>query len=230
MAKTYSKHNHSNCIVENSMLNGLQMNLKDAIEYAGVNVSNNDCLWQYPEIIRTKLIANTINNVNLAGKDIINISQTTNDTELVYNISTLLNTKTLQRPNYSLNNEQWGEQLSVDLIFNDLFNNILPAVKGIHAGDMTVTDNNGNDTKEWNNTLFKVTGNKSGLNSNSNYLRLYLTCQAEPLYILINDNISNTSNGYNMISSDTVSVDINNDTKTITANVLTITEEQIDSL
>ena len=49
MSKTQHKQEHNNCIVEHSMLNGLQNNLKNAIEYAGAHVSKKDCLWEYPE-------------------------------------------------------------------------------------------------------------------------------------------------------------------------------------
>lgn len=59
MAKT--QHTHSDCIAEQSMLNGLQMNLKKAIEYAGGKVEKSDCLWEYPEIIRNSLTS--INNI-----------------------------------------------------------------------------------------------------------------------------------------------------------------------
>jgi hypothetical protein len=43
------------------MLNGLQMNLKNAIEYVGGKVEKSDCLWEYPEIIRNSLTS--INNI-----------------------------------------------------------------------------------------------------------------------------------------------------------------------
>ena len=224
------QHQHSNCIVEHSMLNGLQMNLKDAIESAGVTISKSDCLWQYPEIIRNNLIAKTINNVNFLGKDIIKVYQTTENDELIYNISTIYDTKDVKRPNYALKNNDWGELLSIDSIFNDLFKNILPEVRGIHAGDMTTTNDSGNDIKEWNNTLFNKSGNKSGLLSNSKYLRLYLTCQAEPLYILIDSDISNITCNYNVADSDTVDLKIDKTTMTLTAHVASITDEQLNTI
>ena len=54
MTKTQNKH--SSGIVENSLVNGLELNLKNAIEKVGVNISNSECLWQYPEIIKNNLI------------------------------------------------------------------------------------------------------------------------------------------------------------------------------
>lgn len=61
MAKLQNIQQHSDCIIEQSMLNGLQVNLKNAIESVGVNVPKSHCLWQYPEIIRNNLTA--INNI-----------------------------------------------------------------------------------------------------------------------------------------------------------------------
>jgi hypothetical protein len=43
------------------MLNGLQMSLKNAIEYVGGKVEKSDCLWEYPEIIKNSLTS--INNI-----------------------------------------------------------------------------------------------------------------------------------------------------------------------
>ena len=232
MAKSQYQYQqqHSDCIVEHSMLNGLQMNLKDAIEYAGATVPNNDCLWQYPEIIRNNLIAKTINSVNILGQDIIKVTQTSDNNVIAYNISTIYDTKDIVRPNYASNNNSWGESISVDNVFNDLFSNILPSVRGIHAGDMTTTDELGNDSKIWNNTLFNKIGNKNGLTPNAKYLRLYLTCQAEPIYILIDSAIGNTTKGYNVKDSDTVNFIIDDKNMTLTANISSITTEQLNSI
>ena len=232
MSKLQHSHQYSNqsCIVENSMINGLQMNLKEAIEHAGATVSKNDCLWQYPDIIKNNLIAKSISNINIIGKDIITITPVQTANSLVYQISTIYDTENINRPNYADTNEQWGKELSIDSIFNDLFSNILPSVRGVHAGDITTTDKNGNDTKQWNNTLFNEIGNKTNLESNAKYLRLYLTCQAEPIYILIESAISNTTGGYNIQDSDSVYFNKDDNNMTLSAHILNITKEQIDSL
>lgn len=229
MSKTQHKQEFSNCIVEHSMLAGLQNNLKNAIEYAGANVSRNDCLWEYPEIIRTQLIAKAINNINILGNDIINVSRDTEDNNIIYNISTIYDTTEIELPKYVNPSNNWKDYMSIDKVFKELFNNILPAVKGIHAGDITSTDNEGNDTKQWNNTLFNKTGNKSGLVANSNYLRLYLTSQAEPLYIHINGIITDPNIGYNVKNSDTVDLIID-ENNTLSAHISCITSEQIDTM
>lgn len=221
---------HFGGIINNSMQNGLQINLKDAIEDVGVKVPATACLWQYPEIIRNNLIAKTLNNVNLLGKDVINITSSTDGDSLIYNISTKYDTKDILRPNYSTSNDSWGNELSVKDVFNDLFNNILPYVKGVHAGDITTSDESGNDNKIWINSLFDKSGNKTGLIPNSKYLRLYLTCQAEPIYIFIDSNIGDLTGGYNIISTDTISIEVDDTNMTISANIACITNEQINAI
>ena len=187
-------------------------------------------LWEYPEIIRNNLVAKTVSNINILGKDIIDISTSLENNQMVYNISTAYDTKNVSRPNYA-SPANWGNIKSADEIFNDLFRNILPNVRGVHAGDMTTTDSNGYDTKQWYNSLFEMSGMKDGLQSNAKYLRLYLTSQPEPIYIYINaDSVSDMTNGYNLQSSETVSIIINDIDKTMTANISYITDDQINSL
>jgi hypothetical protein len=221
---------HFDGVIGNSMKNGLQINLKDAIEDAGAKVSSSACLWQYPEIIRNNLVAKTVSGINLLGKDIINVYTSNENGEQTYNISTIFDTSSVQRPKYAENNPAWGSEMSVDNIFSDLFTNILPAIRGIHAGDMTVTDGAGNDTKQWHNTLFNIYGYKSGLLASSKYLRIYLTCQAEPLYIFIDSAVSDLTNGYNVKDSDTVQFELDNTNMTLSAHINCITSEQLNSI
>ena len=217
-------------VIENSMSNGLQTNLKSAIETSGGEIPENTCLWQYPEIIRKQLIAKTVAGLNLIGKDIIHIESELNNNQLIYNISTLINTDKLSRPNYAYENSEWNSTLSLEKILNDLFSNILPAVRGIYAGDMTVTDKNGNDTTSWENKLFNKSGNKTGLLSSTKYIRLYLTCQAEPIYINIGNYDGEITNKYNIRSSDTIEINFDEDTNSLYANVNIINKEQLNNL
>lgn len=230
MASYNHNHNHNGGIMDNSMQNGLQINLKDAIEDVGGFVPESACLWQYPEIIRKNLSAKAVNNINVKGKDVINIYKTTDNGEDVYNISTIYDTSNIERPIYSDFSTSWSDEMSVDKVFTDLFNNILPAVRGVHAGDITVTDGSGTDTKKWINTLFNKSGYKNGLIASSKYLRLYMTHQAEPLYIFIDSAINDLTKGYNAINSDTVEFELDDVNMTMKAHVSYITNEQITSL
>lgn len=220
-----TNHKKHSGILNSSMSNGLQINLKDAIEDVGGQVPSSACLWEYPEIIRKNLISKTLSIVNLRGGDIIKIDSD----GTFYEITTDVDTRDLQRPNYA--NKSWkDDHMSADEVFEDLFDNILPNVRGIHAADMTSTDANGLDNTDWNNTLFNQTGRKSGLKSNAKYLRMYLTCQAEPLFVYIDANINNFVGEYNIQSSDTVDFSIDENTKTVTAHINYITTEQIRNL
>lgn len=231
---TIYNHNdgcHMGGILDNSMKNGLQINLKDAIEDAGGTVPDSACLWEYPEIIRKQLSTKTVNKINLYGKDVISISKSSENGEDVYNISTIYDTSKIERPIYS-NTESgiWKDEMNVDKVFDELFNNILPEVRGVHAGDMTVTDGSGTDTKRWVNTLFNKSGYKDGLIASSKYLRLYMTHQAEPLYIYIDSVVTDLTKGFNVVNSDTVEFELDNSNMTMKAHIAYITNEQITSL
>lgn len=228
---TKHKNCNNNGIIDSSMKNGFQMNLKDAIEDAGVKIPNSACLWEYPEIIRKNLSAKTINRLNITGKDIINIYKETQEGEDLYNISTIYDTSNIEKPIYSTSdNSVWSDKMSVDQVFTELFTNILPVVKGVHAGDMTVTDGAGKDTKTWVNTLFNKSGVKEGLLPSSKYLRLYLTHQSEPLYIYIDSAVTDLTKGYNVVNSDTITFELDDINMTMKAHVELITNEQIINL
>jgi hypothetical protein len=217
-------------VLENSINQGLKSNLKNAMEGAGVRVSSNTGLWQYPEIIRNKMAVNTVNNINMVGGDCINVSYTADGDLLTYEISTSLDTYELKRPKWASDNNQWGKKLSVQDIFTDLFTNILPSIRGVYAGDMTSSDYYGNDITEWNHEMFGVKGWKTGLKQNSRYLRLYLTSQHEPLFICVASNIEDITGGYNVGDSDTVSFVVDDGLGVMTAHVNIITDEQLKSI
>ena len=218
-------------VLENSINQGLKHNLKNAIENAGVKVSSNTGLWEYPEIIRNKMAVNTINGINMVGGDCIKISYTVDDNSVMnYEISTSIDSYKLNRPKWANDNNKWGKNITVQHLFDDLFANILPNVRGVYAGDMTSSDYSGNDTKEWKNELFGVSGQKTGLKQSSRYLRLYLTSQHEPLYIHLGSYIEEITGGYNVADSDTVSFIVDDETQKMTAHIGVISEEQLKSI
>ena len=217
-------------ILENSMSVGLQSNLKNAIENAGINVPASACLWQYPEIIRKNLVSKTVTGINILGGDVINIDVSSDGDVVNYTLTTNYDTHGVQRPNYAPKSSKWGKELTVKGVFDELFGNILPAVKGVHAGDMTVTNLNGEDTTEWHNTLFNKKGITTGLEPTSRYIRLYLTCQPEPIYINIGNLVEEITNGYNVVSSDTVTFEVDDINGTLQAHVGVINESQLADL
>lgn len=209
---------------------GLQNNLKNAITDAGVKVPASAGLWHYPDIIRQNLVSKTVTGLNILGGDVINIKTNVDNDIITYNISTVFDTYGVPRPNYAWENTKWGKEATVKEVFDDLFTNILPAVKGVHAGDMTITDLSGNDTRIWENTLFNQTGQKTGLEPTARYIRLYLTCQPEPIYINIGNLLEEITNGYNVASSDTVTFEVDDMNNTLYAHINVINESQLKEL
>lgn len=217
-------------VLENSINQGLKTNLKNAMSNAGVEVSPDAGLWQYPEIIRNKMAANTVNGINIAGKDCIKISYTVENDTINYEIGTSIDTYKLNRPKWASHNDNWDKDFTVQQLFDDLFANILPNIRGVFAGDMTSTNNDGNDTKEWKNELFGVSGWKTGLKNNSRYLRLYLTSQHEPLYVFTGSYLEDLTGSYNVADSDTVSFEVDDKNQKLIAHIGVITQEQLNSI
>ena len=217
-------------VLENSINTGLKKNIDSAIANAGVKVPANVGLWEYPEIIRKNLVSKTVTGINILAGDVINIDVSSDGDVVTYNMSTVFDTYGVPRPNYANTNYKWGKKLTVEEIFDDLFDNVFPAVRGVHSGDMTVTNIEGTDTQEWYHPLFKQSGVKTGLEQTSRYLRLYLTCQPEPLFINLGNMVKEVTNGYNVISSDTVSMEVDDSSNTIAAHINIINEEQLEEL
>ena len=217
-------------VLENSINQGLKNNLKNAMEGAGVKVSSKTGLWQYPEIIRNKMAANTVNGINLVGGDCIKISYTVDNDIVNYEIATSIDSYKLNRPIWANPNNRWDKNLTVQDLFDDLFANILPNIKGVYAGDMTSSDYDGNDTSEWHNELYGVSGHKTGLKQSSRYLRLYLTSQHEPLYICTGSYIEEITGGYNVSDSNTVFFTVDDANQSLTAHTNVISKEQLKSI
>jgi hypothetical protein len=217
-------------VLENSMNVGLQSNLKKSIENAGIHVPAETCLWQYPEIIRKNLVSKTVTGINILGGDVINIDTSSDGEVVTYNLSTVFDTYGVPRPNYAGTNNKWGKEITVKDVFDDLFSNILPAVRGVYAGDMTISNLAGEDTQEWNHKLFGQTGLKKGLEPTARYIRLYLTCQPEPIYVNIGNLVEEITNGYNVASSDTVIFEVDDMNNTLSAHVNVINKKQLQDL
>lgn len=172
-------------ITEMSVINGIEKNIKSALSDVGVNTDNVD-ITHVPDIIRANLVSNSINGIKFIAGDGIKITPTVdNDNNVVYTISTCMDTFPLNRPDYANENLLFGNTMSLPDIINDIFNNILPNIKGVHYADTTRSNDDGRDVTNWVNTYFDVSGIKRGLLPNTKYIRLYLTSQHEPLYIEI---------------------------------------------
>ena len=78
--------------------------------------------------------------------------------------------------------------------------------------------------------MFKQTGLKTGLEPTSRYIRLYLTCQAEPIFIHMGNLVKEVTNGYNVTSSDTVEMRVDDMNNSISAHINIINENQLKDL
>ena len=179
-------------ITETTLVNGIEQKIKNAIVDVGGRINYNANLSDVPNIIRNTLVGNKVNGVILKGAGDVKISPTTHQDVVTYTISTDVDTFMMKRPYYASNNLKFGNMMSSQELFNDLFDNVLNNVKGVYDGDITKTDSSGNDINIWSNTYYECIGNKYGLVPNAKYLRLYLTSQPEPLYILIDTDIVDT--------------------------------------
>jgi hypothetical protein len=217
-------------IIEKSIVNGAEQNLKNALSDVGVDVPKDTCIWTIPDLIRKTLVSNTINNINLKGKGGIKITPKAENDTITYTLSTSIDTARYKRPSYAKDNLNFGYEMTIQTIFDDFFDNILPYVRGVHAGDVTHTNSKGVDVTEWNNTYFNKTGIKNHLTPNAKYLRLYLTSQEEPIYIDFGSVTGDVTGNYNIKNSDTITINVDNDTKEITAHINIITEQDIEKL
>ena len=167
-------------LTEHTMLNGLEENLKEAIEYVGGTVPSDSNIWEYPEIIRQQVTAGKKIEV-IAGdgikveKDVLGnyivstsmpLSQTTEEITI----------DTIDAPSYS-GLESWQEGTSLQNLLEDLFYRVLPKVPSVTKGDIITTDDDGKDPFGDPNSYI------DSLSPNTQYLRLFIASQIDPIYI-----------------------------------------------
>lgn len=177
-------------LTEHTMLNGLEENLKSAIEYAGGNIPDNTCVWMYPDIIRNQLSGGS-NSLNLIAGDGIEIVK--NDDGIM--ISTKLpNTEqitidAIDAPEFS-GISTWPEGTILQNLLEDLFYKVLPKLPSITKGDVIITDSNGGDQY-----APELESYIDSLRPNTPYLRLFLVSQKDPIYISMEKIIGIGGNG-----------------------------------
>ena len=167
-------------LTEHTMLNGLEENLKEAIEYVGGTVPNDSNIWEYPEIIRQQVSAGKKieiiagNGIKVEKDDLGNyivstsmpLSQTTEEITI----------DTIDAPSYS-GLESWQEGTPLQKLLEDLFYKVLPKVPSVTKGDIITTDVDGKDPFGDPNSYI------DSLSPNTQYLRLFIASQIDPIYI-----------------------------------------------
>ena len=185
-------------LVEHTMLNGLEENLKNAIEMAGGEIPTDSCVWDYPGIIRDQLSSGGQVVKILPGKGIqVERDSKGNYIVSVENADTSDNIEinTIQAPSFAVGVEggQWNKGTILQEFLEDLFSKVFPYVPSVKGGEIIEADEEGNDIFGYDET----TGNPlvtNGLDRGNQYIRLSLASQIEPVYISLENLKINTDN------------------------------------
>ena len=137
-------------LVEHTMLNGLEENLKSAIEMAGGEIPTDSCVWDYPGIIRDQLSSGGQVVKILPGKGIqVERDSKGNYIVSVENADTSDNIEinTIQAPSFAVGVEggQWNKGTILQEFLEDLFSKVFPYVPSVKGGEIIEADEDGND-------------------------------------------------------------------------------------
>lgn len=180
-------------LTEHTMLNGLEENLKSAIEYAGGNIPDNTQVWMYPDIIRTQLTGPGEGaKVNLVAGNGIEINQDINGNIVISAKSSNAENivvDAIDAPEYS-GISTWPEGTILQDLLEDLFYKVIPKIPSIVKGDVIITDASGRD--QYSPDLESYV---DSLRPNTPYLRIFLMSQVDPIYISMEKLIGIGGNG-----------------------------------
>ena len=214
------KKNETNMasLVEHSIFNNFDEELRDAIIAAGGTVPEGTCPCDYPNIIKDQLT--TAKNIVLEGG--LGIKIVKDGDKYTISANTEATTTNDLRPPYNIDNDPDIDTIpagtSVQEVFNKLFENILPTLPSVLSGDIIKSSDNGTD--QYQNPNYPEAGIKSGLNPSEYYIRLFLASKQEPIYISCSALINNTGGTqYTGKNTDTILMDINNKNNTISAEL-----------
>lgn len=167
-------------LTEHTLLNGLEENLKDAIEDVGGKIPLDSCIWKYPEIIRQQLIKNTIDDLVIQGSNGIKVVEDPNNTFTIsFNGSAEhVYVNNIEAPDFT-DIDCWKDGTSVQSVLEDLMYKVIPNIPTVTKGDIILTNEYGQD-------LFSPSTNDEyvrSLSPNTYYLRLFVYYQKNPIYI-----------------------------------------------
>ncbi len=158
------------------VINNFAKDISDAINEVGGDTSSVTHLCDYARIIREQLLSANADVDYIAGQG-INITKNGTKFVISANSDATLTDK--------LNNFDKGT--TIQSVLGELFSDILPKLPSVLKGDVVVSDNNGHDQYQYPTDFPPVLYVKTGLNPNSIYMRLFLSSQKEPIYILMGD-------------------------------------------
>lgn len=212
-------------LVEHSIFNNFDEELRDAIIAAGGTVPEGTCPCDYPSIIKDQLT--TTKNIVLEGG--LGIKIVKDGDKYTISANTEATTTNDLRPPYNIDNDPDIDTIpagtSAQEVFNKLFENILPSLPSVLSGDIIKASDNGTD--QYQNPNYPETGIKSGLNPSEYYIRLFLASKQEPIYISCAALINNAGGEPNVI--DYVSVGgtklTPSDDKTVDVKAVAVVED-----
>lgn len=176
-------------LTNHTVLNGLESNLKDSIEFVGGNVPEGTCIWEFPDIIKKELTGNSADTGHIIAGDGIKIERTpegyviSTDTKQT-NTAENITIDHIDAPSWAkgLDENAWEEGTPLQKVLEDLFDNVLPCIPSVIKGDIIVTDENAKDP-----FAPELTEYIDALEPKTTYLRLFLASQETPIYISLKD-------------------------------------------
>ena len=182
-------------LTNHTLLNGLEENLKNSIEFVGGVVPEDTCAWQYPEIIKQQLTSNSLETGHVIAGEGIKVEKTAEgyvvsaDVDLTQDAEKIT-IDHIDAPSWArgLDENAWESGTSLQKLLEDLFDNVLPNVPSVTKGDIITTDANGKDPF----APEELPEYIDALKPSTQYLRLFLISQQTPIYISLEE-IANTS-------------------------------------
>ena len=176
-------------LTNHTVLNGLESNLKDSIEFVGGSVPEGTCIWEFPEIIKKELTGNSVQTGHIIAGNGIKVERTPEGYVVSADVDLTASAEDItidhiDAPSWAkgLDENAWEEGTPLQKVLEDLFDNVLPNVPSVLKGDVIVTDDSGKDP-----FAPELTEYIDALDANTTYLRLFLASQETPIYISLKD-------------------------------------------
>ena len=167
-------------VTDQVIINNFASNIDDSIKAVGGDTSSVQNLCDYPKIIREQLVASNV-DVNFTDGDGIVITKDGTN-YIISATSGALTTGALTSGEYVI-----PKSTSIQKVFETMFADILPSLPSVVGGDISFTDDSGKNQYQHPNGDPDIIRIKKGLKPNTNYLRLYIVSQEEPIYISLAD-------------------------------------------
>ena len=213
-------------LTNHTVMNGLEENLKNSIEFVGGSVPEGTCIWEFPEVIKEQLVGNSVETGHIIAGNGIKVERTPEGYVISADIDSTNSAEDvlidhIDAPSWAkgLDENAWEEGTPLQKVLEDLFDNVLPNVPSVVKGDVIVTDENAKDP-----FAPDITEYIDALEPNTTYLRLFLASQETPIYISL-QGLANNVDLSNYYTKGEIDTKINNLEKVIN-NTATVDEAE----